>query len=270
LRRSIADGATLPVEGTRKSPQESHTGSVFRCLADSIGGAVCHSPGEIDPALQGGGATTDEAARAVANPGVDCRAQSTVARMGGTLQARPCPKAFPLTRRMDCETHLVASIQTLAHGWLELAAGDEALRRVWVGQLDSINPFDCLSPTGRLRESCIRENHPSSLSGGQRPAPRRASSDPTQSECHGREDRCLTMYSGAHTELVLPIRRTWNLHLSSVAMCASQAHVPWVQFRIGGRSGPDPDSLGICRADSSKNGWASPQGLHIRREVFSF
>ena len=30
-----------------------------------------------------------------------------------------------------------------------------------------------------FRESCIRENRPCSLSGGRRPAPKRASSDPT-------------------------------------------------------------------------------------------
>src|SRR6202162_6282853 len=34
-----------------------------------------------------------------------------------------------------------------------------------------------------LRESCIRENRPCSLSGGRRPARKRASSDPTPSKC---------------------------------------------------------------------------------------
>ena len=42
-----------------------------------------------------------------------------------------------------------------------------------------INSFYCISEVVSLRESCIRENRPCSLSGGRRPARKRASSDPT-------------------------------------------------------------------------------------------
>ena len=46
-------------------------------------------------------------------------------------------------------------------------------------QLDRVNTFSCISASLSLRESCMRENRTCSLSGGRRPARKRASSDPT-------------------------------------------------------------------------------------------
>ena len=111
--------------------------------------------------------------------GADCGTESTLAGMGRVLQTRPRPQALPPSRRLDCATDLVASVQALAQRRLETAARDHAVRRVRACQLDRVNSFSCISASLSLRESCIRENCTCSLSGGRRLARKRASSDPT-------------------------------------------------------------------------------------------
>ena len=68
-----------------------------------------------------------------------------VAGMGTSLPASPCPKALPPARRLDCAAHLVASIQAVAERWLATVAENQAVWRVRAGQLDSVDPFDCIS-----------------------------------------------------------------------------------------------------------------------------
>src|SRR5258708_4245250 len=80
---------------------------------------------------------------------------------------------------MDRATHLVASIQALAQLWLETTAGVGALWPVWAGKSDRIDSFSCVLDSLSLRESRVRENCMHGLSGGRRPARKRASSDPT-------------------------------------------------------------------------------------------
>src|SRR5438132_3414756 len=63
--------------------------------------------------------------------------------MGTSLQASPRPKALPPARRLDCAAHSVASIQAVAQRWLATVAGNQVVRRVRAGELDSANPFDC-------------------------------------------------------------------------------------------------------------------------------
>src|ERR1700751_104526 len=99
--------------------------------------------------------------------------------MGRVLQASPCPIALQPTRSLDSASHLVAPLKALAQCRLEMAAPDDALRRVRACQPSWINSFYRNSEAVSLRESCIRENRPCSLSGGRRPARERASSDPT-------------------------------------------------------------------------------------------
>src|SRR5258708_9768748 len=99
--------------------------------------------------------------------------------MGRVLQASPCPIALQPTRSLDSAAYVVAPLQALAYCRLEMAAPEDALRRVRACQPSWINSFYCISEAVSLRESCIRENRPCSLSGGRRPARKRASSDPT-------------------------------------------------------------------------------------------
>src|SRR5215470_9383061 len=61
---------------------------------------------------------------------------------------------------------------------LEMAVGG-AIQPVRACQLGRVNSFAGIPPTVSLCESCIRQNRPCSLSGGRRPARKRASSDPT-------------------------------------------------------------------------------------------
>src|SRR6266478_864903 len=99
--------------------------------------------------------------------------------MGTSLQASPCPKALPPARRLDCAAHSVASMQAVAERSLATVAGNQAVWRVRAGELDSVDPFDCISESVSLRESCMRENRTYSLSGGRWLARKCASSDPT-------------------------------------------------------------------------------------------
>jgi hypothetical protein len=117
--------------------------------------------------------------RCPCNRGADRGAKPALARMGRVLQASPCPIALQPTRSLDCASYLVAPLQALAQRRLETAAPEDALRRVRACQPSWINSFYCISEAVSLRESCIREMCPCSLSGGRRPARARASSDPT-------------------------------------------------------------------------------------------
>ena len=63
-------------------------------------------------------------------------------------------------------------------GWKQLPWA-APLQPVRACQLGRVNSFAGITPTVRLCESCIRQNRPCSLSGGRRPARKRASSDPT-------------------------------------------------------------------------------------------
>src|SRR5438132_1345774 len=59
--------------------------------------------------------------------------------MGPSLQASPRPKALPPARRLDSAAHSVAAIQAVAERWLATAAGNQAVRRVRAGELDSVD-----------------------------------------------------------------------------------------------------------------------------------
>jgi hypothetical protein len=63
--------------------------------------------------------------------------------VGPSLQASPRPKALPPARRLDCAAHSVAAIQAVAEWWLATVAGNQAVRRVRAGELDSVDPFNC-------------------------------------------------------------------------------------------------------------------------------
>src|ERR1017187_1416536 len=76
---------------------------------------------------------------------VDRGTESSVAGMGTSLQASPRPKALPPARRLDCAAHSVASIQAVAERRLATVAGNQTVRRVRAGELDSVDPFDCTS-----------------------------------------------------------------------------------------------------------------------------
>ena len=79
-----------------------------------IGGLVCVSPREIDPALQGSGAPAYQALCALENQGSDRATKPGFAGVGPLLQACPRPNALQPTRPLDRATHLVASVQLLA------------------------------------------------------------------------------------------------------------------------------------------------------------
>jgi hypothetical protein len=66
-----------------------------------------------------------------------------------------------------------------AYPKVEATAQEDALPRARARQLSRVNPFVGISEQLSLRESCIREMCTCSLSGGRRPARKRASSDPT-------------------------------------------------------------------------------------------
>src|SRR5207247_3477471 len=63
--------------------------------------------------------------------------------------------------------------------WLDAAAFAQALRRVRACSVARLNSFSVIPASLSLRESCMRETCTCSLSGGRRPARKRASSDPT-------------------------------------------------------------------------------------------
>ena len=87
-------------------------------------------------------------------------------------------KLFHQLDGLDRAASLVASSQAMAQRWLETAAGAQAHWRVRTCTPDLSDSF--LEPSMRqLCESGLRENCTSRLSGGRRPAPTGASSDPT-------------------------------------------------------------------------------------------
>jgi hypothetical protein len=65
--------------------------------------------------------------------------------LGVQLQESPRPKALPPARRLDCAAHSVAAIQAVAERRLATVAGNQVVRRVRAGELDSVDPFDCIS-----------------------------------------------------------------------------------------------------------------------------
>lgn len=101
--------------------------------------------GEIGPSSHGSGARAYQPTRAAQDQGVDRETESCVAGMGTSLQASPRSKALPPARRLDSAAHSVASIQTIAERRLATVTGKQAVRRIRAGELDSVNPFDCIS-----------------------------------------------------------------------------------------------------------------------------
>ena len=144
-----------------------------------VGGAVCLSPREVDPTLHGSGTQRTRRRVPLTTQELIAEIESDLAGLGRLLQACPRPKALQPARPLDRATHLVASVQTVAQLRLETAAEANALRRVWACEPCSVDSFSCISVQRALRESCMRENRTCSLSGGRRPARKRASSDPT-------------------------------------------------------------------------------------------
>jgi hypothetical protein len=58
---------------------------------------------------------------------------------------RPRPKALQPAQRLDRASHPVAPMQAMAQWRLETTAGNQAVRRVRVGEPDSVDTFDCIS-----------------------------------------------------------------------------------------------------------------------------
>ena len=117
------------------------------------------------------------------------------------------PKALQPTRPLDRAAHLVASVQALA----QCAAGDSYPKRKLYGEYGLVNlvridSFACISEDASLRESCMRENRTCSLSGGRRPARKRASSDPTGHDV-GKASEALRMPKGGAMDR--PSRERW-------------------------------------------------------------
>jgi uncharacterized protein YecE (DUF72 family) len=129
--------------------------------------------------LKGPGTAAHQAEGTLANRGADRGAKPALARVGRVLQTRPRSQTLPPTRWLDTATDLVASVQALEKRRLEATAQEDALPRARACQLSRANPFVGISDRVSLRESCIREMCTCSLSGGRRPARKRASSDPT-------------------------------------------------------------------------------------------
>src|SRR3954453_2835271 len=98
--------------------------------------------------------------------------------MGPVFLQGPHPQALRSARPMDLAADLVATIQEMALSGLATAAGASTLRRAGPCAPDLPDPFLEPALLTRFCESWMRENRTSSLSGGRRPAFRRASSDP--------------------------------------------------------------------------------------------
>src|SRR5512139_3791074 len=94
------------------------------------GSAICVSPGEIDPSLQGSDTPAHAAERSGEHSGADKTGQPRRAWLGPPLQAGSRPKALPPTRRLAGAANLVASVRQVALLWLDNVATPEALRRV--------------------------------------------------------------------------------------------------------------------------------------------
>ena len=110
-----------------------------------FGGAVRYPSREIGPSFHGSGTRAYQPTRAAKDQGDDRGTESCVAWMGTSLPASPRPKALPPARRLDCATHQVASIPAVGERWLATVAGNQAVWRVRAGELDSVDPFDCIS-----------------------------------------------------------------------------------------------------------------------------
>ena len=94
------------------------------------GSALCVSPGEIDPSLQGSGSPAHAAQRSGEHSGVDKTGQPRRAWLGPPLQAGSRSKALPPTRWLAGAANLVASVRQVALLRLDNVATPQALRRV--------------------------------------------------------------------------------------------------------------------------------------------
>src|SRR5262249_10963514 len=143
--------------------------------------AVCVSPGEIDPPLQGSDSPADAAQRSGEHSGVDKTGEPRCAWLGPPLQAGPRPKALPPTRRLVGAANLVAPVRQMALLQLGNVATQQALRRVWARQSCRADPFHCHSEDSVfVKAGCGKTARPVwAADGGQRESIERASSDPT-------------------------------------------------------------------------------------------
>src|SRR5262249_31646927 len=145
------------------------------------GSAVCVSPGEIDPPLQGSDSPAHAAQRSGEHSGVDKTGEPRCAWLGPPLQAGPRPKALPPTRRLVDAANLVAPVRQMALLQLGNVATQQALRRVWARQSCRADPFHRHSEESVfVKAGCGKTARPVwAADGGQRESIERASSDPT-------------------------------------------------------------------------------------------
>ena len=145
-----------------------------------VGGAVRVPEGEIDPAVHGSGAAAYQAKRAADDRGADRADLIPLLRGWGHYYKRPTSERSST----DSTAGSCGASGRIGSSVGATAAGNSCRRRKLYGEYGLVQPgridsFDCISEAARLRESCMRENRTCSLSGGRRPARKRASSDPT-------------------------------------------------------------------------------------------
>src|SRR5262249_5833643 len=142
------------------------------------GSAVCVSPGEIDPPLQGSDSPAHAAQRSGEHSGVDKTGEPRCAWLGPPLQAGPRPKALPPTRRLVDAANLVAPVRQMALLQLGNVATQQALRRVWARQSCRADPFHRHSEESVfVKAGCGKTARPVwAADGGQRESSARASS----------------------------------------------------------------------------------------------
>src|SRR5206468_10087091 len=134
------------------------------------GSAICASPGEIDPSLQGSDSPAHAADRSGEHPGADKTGQPRRAWLGPPLQAGSRPKALPPTRWLARAANLVASVRQVALLWLDNVASPQALRRVRACQSCRADPFHRHSEDGVfVKAGCGKTARPvCAADGGQR------------------------------------------------------------------------------------------------------
>lgn len=113
------------------------------------GWALCVSEREVDPPLHRSGASANQAAHPASHSGVDSEVKSADPGLGRVLQESSHPKTLQSARQLDCAAATVAPIQTLAEYRLATASQNQAVRRVWVGELDRFDSFN-RSPQQRV------------------------------------------------------------------------------------------------------------------------
>src|SRR5262249_7081535 len=199
--------------------------------------AVCVSPGEIDPPLQGSDSPADAAQRSGEHSGVDKTGEPRCAWLGPPLQAGPRPKALPPTRRLVGAANLVAPVRQMALLRLGNVATQQALRRVWARQSCRADPFHRHSEDSVfVKAGCGKTARPVwAADGGQRESIERASSDPTAMKPANKANE-PTAEASTGANAAEPVERRagakGNAHQQSTHWTQSQVRVSQALERI--------------------------------------